>query len=130
MLVFVSGPLGAEDQWEHNVAEACRLGDMLSALGFAVFVPHAYVEWHRHSPADYETWMARDLAVLRHCRGLVRLPGESPGADREVEALRARYDKDKERLWHPGLAKAPIILARGWTAVDLGRELLANEYKP
>ena len=29
MLVLVSGPLGAEDQWEHNVAEACRLGDML-----------------------------------------------------------------------------------------------------
>ncbi len=111
MLVFVSGPLGAEDQWEHNVAEACRLGDMLSDLGFAVFVPHAYVEWHRHSPADYETWMARDLAVLRHCRGLVRLPGESPGADREAEAFGRR-------------GGTPLLLPEGWNRTDLLESLV------
>ena len=29
--------------------------------------------------------MALDLALLERCDGLVRLPGESPGADRELE---------------------------------------------
>lgn len=36
------------------------------------------------APRSYEEWLAYDLDVLAHCHGLVRLHGESPGADSEV----------------------------------------------
>jgi hypothetical protein len=32
----------------------------------------------------YETWMEISLSLLSACHALLRLPGESPGADREI----------------------------------------------
>lgn len=46
-------------------------------------------QWHKEEPHDYEYWMSRDMEMLEDATGLIRLPGVSPGADREVEyALR------------------------------------------
>ena len=36
-------------------------------------------------PEDYETWMKLDFIWVESCDALLRLPGESPGADREVK---------------------------------------------
>ena len=38
----------------------------------------------------YEQWMKLDLAWLDKCDALLRLPGESPGSDREVDAAKER----------------------------------------
>jgi hypothetical protein len=35
---------------------------------------------------DYEAWMAYDFEWLSTCAAVLRLPGDSPGADREVDA--------------------------------------------
>jgi hypothetical protein len=40
--------------------------------------------WHVVAPHDYSFWCIYDLAWLEVCDVLLRLPGESPGADREV----------------------------------------------
>lgn len=81
--VYVAGPYtGGDVAW--NVARAMDVADQLLSAGLAPFCPHLSHFLHLHHPHGYETWMALDMAWLAACDVLVRLPGDSPGADREV----------------------------------------------
>lgn len=82
-LVYVAGPYSSGDTVA-NVEAALDAGHALMDAGFAVVVPHLahYLEARRSRP--YEEWMALDFALLDRCGALLRLPGHSPGADREV----------------------------------------------
>lgn len=87
--VYVAGPYSADP--EACTSEALRVGSLLLDLGFAPFVPHLSHYWQTlHQQHDYETWMRLDLAWVEAADVLLRIPGESPGADREVEHARAR----------------------------------------
>ena len=68
-----------------NVRNAILAADRLADMGFAPFVPHLTHFWHLVSPRDYEFWLRLDLQFLPHCDAVFRLPGESNGADKEVE---------------------------------------------
>jgi hypothetical protein len=48
------------------------------------FLPQLSVLAEMIAPLPYDDWLAYDLEVIDHCAALVRLPGESPGADGEV----------------------------------------------
>ena len=53
-------------------------------------------------PFTYEEWMDYAFGLIDHCSALVRLPGESSGADREVayaEALGIPVHYAPEELW-------------------------------
>jgi hypothetical protein len=80
---YVAGPYTQGDT-ALNVRAALRAADELFALGVAPYVPHLTHFWHLVSPHAYEAWLALDLEWLEACDFLVRLPGFSPGADREV----------------------------------------------
>lgn len=67
-----------------NVRAAMDAAEGLLRGGFAPYLPHLDHFWHLVHPHDYETWLALDFAWLAACDVLVRLPGDSPGADREV----------------------------------------------
>jgi hypothetical protein len=67
-----------------NVKVAMDVGTKLIEAGFAVFIPHLFHFMHLYNPQEYERWLAMDFAVIRKCDGLLRIPGYSPGADREV----------------------------------------------
>ncbi len=82
--VYIAGPYTKGDV-VLNVRNAVLAADRVHALGFTPFVPHLTHLWHLISPHDYEFWLALDLEWLAVCDYLVRLPGESAGADREVE---------------------------------------------
>lgn len=116
--VFISGPLGAEADWPANVREACRLAEIVSELGFAVVVPHCFVEWHRHYPAEYERWIERDLRLVECSDLVLRLPGESPGADLECE-----YAIDMSWQERP-----PVVerLPEDWGDLDVARALFTH----
>lgn len=86
--VYVAGPYTQGDP-EQNTRAAIAAGDTLLAHGFAPYVPHMSHFWHQQHPHEYETWMQLDLAWLSVCEAVLRLPGDSPGADREVEFARA-----------------------------------------
>lgn len=86
--VYVAGPYSGGDVAQ-NVARAMDIADDLLRGGFAPFCPHLSHFLHLHHPHDYETWMALDMAWLAACDVLVRIPGESPGADREVAEAEA-----------------------------------------
>jgi Domain of unknown function (DUF4406) len=81
--IYVAGPYTKGDV-AVNVARAIEVGHRLMDLGFAPFVPHLSHFQHLQHPRPYEDWMALDLVWLRECDALLRIPGESAGADREV----------------------------------------------
>lgn len=54
--------------------------------GFTPIVPHLSTLWQTVQPHSWEWWLAYDLRILRGCSLLVRIPGESKGADVEVRA--------------------------------------------
>lgn len=86
--VYVSAPYSADP--EACTAEAIRVGTDLLDMGFAPFVPHLVHYWETlHASRPYECWMRLDLAWVEAADVVLRLPGESPGADREVEHARA-----------------------------------------
>lgn len=80
--VYVAGPL-TQGNREENVRTALDAASRLLDAGFAPYVPHLSHYWDAQTPRPYETWMALDFAWLEACDVFLRLPGHSPGADRE-----------------------------------------------
>ncbi len=84
--VYVAGPVSKGDM-AHNIHQAIDAADKLMAVGYTVFVPHLTFFWHLINGMrfEHEKWMAQDFAWLELCNALIRLPGESKGADMEVD---------------------------------------------
>ena len=87
MKVYVAGPMTGNTMVA-NVRRAIVAADALLEAGHAPFVPHLFYFWNQIREHSYEMWMDLDLRWLKACDAIVRLPGESPGADREVAAAR------------------------------------------
>jgi hypothetical protein len=88
MRVYVAGPY-SKGGGAHNVRLALEAGETLLRRGYAPYVPHLNHLWHLVFPHGYETWLWLDMEYLETCDALLRLPGESPGADREVERAKS-----------------------------------------
>lgn len=86
--VYIAGPYSKGDVAQ-NVRTAVIWAEHVKCLGFQVFVPHLCHLWHLISPHSYLFWMDHDLAWLKKCDILLRMPGDSEGADREVAAAKA-----------------------------------------
>jgi hypothetical protein len=81
--IYIAGPYTNGDV-AVNVRNAYEAANRLADLGFAPFVPHATHFWHMLFPRAYEFWLDLDSQFLPCCAGLLRLPGMSNGADKEV----------------------------------------------
>jgi len=83
-MVYVAGPYTIPDPVV-NTNKALRAGNYLLDTGLVIpYVPHLTMFWHLLHPHEYEVWLRYDIEVLKRCDALVRLPGESSGADGEV----------------------------------------------
>jgi hypothetical protein len=71
-----------------NVRQSLDAADAIAGAGYVVFAPLLTHFWHMVHPRPWEFWVEQDLAWLERCDAVVRLPGESKGADAEV--VRAR----------------------------------------
>lgn len=90
-MVYVAGPYTHPDPIE-NTHKTIAIADDLNATGLVTcIVPHLTLLWHMVSPHEEGYWYDYDLASLRRCDALLRLPGESSGADKEVRYARI-YD--------------------------------------
>lgn len=85
--VYVAGPYTNGDV-AINVRNAYEAASRLADLGFAPFVPHATHFWHVIFPRPYEFWLDLDAQFLPCCQAVLRLPGPSNGADKEVDLAR------------------------------------------
>ena len=68
-----------------NVKFQIDIADKLMDLGFSPFVPLYSHFQHMAHPRPYTDWVKNDLVWVGACDCLLRLGGESEGADREVE---------------------------------------------
>jgi len=82
--VYIASPYTKGDV-AVNVRESFIVADILVKLGFAPFSPLFSHFWHFLSPKPYETWTMLDKEWVLRCDCLLRLDGESSGADAEVE---------------------------------------------
>lgn len=82
--VYIAGPYTQGDPLL-NIRAAIQAGDVVLKSGHTPFIPHMNYTWHLLCPHEPSTWYQWDLEWLEMCDGLIRLPGESWGADREVE---------------------------------------------
>jgi hypothetical protein len=80
--VYVAGPF-TQGVVEVNVRKAVNAGDRLLSAGLVPYVPHLNWLWGFAHERTYEEWLALDMAWLGKCDAVLRLPGHSPGADRE-----------------------------------------------
>ena len=84
--VYVAGPISHGDPGA-NCQRAIKVGFVLMDLGYAPFVPHYsyFVDIEStQGKGRYEQWIAIDFSYISTCHALLRLPGPSGGADREV----------------------------------------------
>lgn len=90
--VFVAAPIGPLDEGRPaRLAAAIDAGRDLLLAGFAPFVPHVWAAIRNADDwIDYDQWITHGFAWLDVCHVVLRLPGESPGADREVARAHAR----------------------------------------
>jgi hypothetical protein len=84
--VYVAGPYTGDE--EANVARAIDAATVLLRSGLFPYVPHLAHFWEQQHAHHYEVWMNLDFAWVRRCDALLRLNGESKGADREVALAR------------------------------------------
>lgn len=102
-MVYLAGPITSAPM--ANTHAAVKVASELLDSGVVIpFVPHLSNLWDMIRPRPYESWMAYDFDVIEHCDGLVRIPGESAGADREVDhaeslGLPVFYDVDAVVAW-------------------------------
>lgn len=81
--IYVAGPYSQGDP-VLNTRKAIEAGERLIALGFVPFIPHVTLLWHLVSPHDIDFWYNYDNEWIKKCDALLRLPGDSKGADAEV----------------------------------------------
>ena len=83
-LVYLAGPFSQPDPL-HNTHRAIEAAECLLSEGLCTpFVPHLTALWHIVKPHPIDFWYEYDLVLLERCDAVLRLPGESIGADREV----------------------------------------------
>jgi hypothetical protein len=82
--VYIAGPYTKGDV-AVNVRNAILAAETLAEIGFAPFIPHLTHFWHMLFSRPYGVWLDLDNQFLPACDALLRIPGESNGADKEVE---------------------------------------------
>jgi hypothetical protein len=83
-VVYIASPYTKGDV-AVNVRESILIADKLAKLGYLPFWPLSSHFWHLLVPHEYKFWTEMDLEWLYHVDYLLRLPGESSGADAEVK---------------------------------------------
>lgn len=90
VLVYVASPYTRGDK-EMNLIRHKLAGNELISAGYVPILPLLYHYQDKLFPQPYETWLQIDLEILRRCDCVLRLEGDSDGADAEVEFAKGMY---------------------------------------
>ena len=83
MIVYIAAPYTLGDVGK-NLNRVFEVADQIASLGHTPYIPHLNHLWHIVSPKTQQFWLNYDLKFLDFCDALLRLDGESEGADEEV----------------------------------------------
>jgi len=94
--IYIAGPYSNGDV-ARNVRRAIYNANLLRQLpnpddNFVLvpYIPHLSHFWHLLHPQEYNFWMDLGMDWLERCDCVLRLQGDSPGADKEVGLAKAR----------------------------------------
>lgn len=82
--VYIASPYTKGDV-AINVKRQLDCADELMTLGYVPFAPLYSHFQHMAHPRPYTDWIEIDLIWVKQCNCVLRLDGESSGADGEVE---------------------------------------------
>lgn len=82
--VYIASPYTKGDV-AVNVKMQLDCAHELMDMGYAPFAPLYSHFQHMAHPRPYEDWIKLDLEWIKACHCILRLPGESSGADGEVK---------------------------------------------
>lgn len=82
--IYVAGPYSKGDV-AVNVKTAMDVANQLIEMGYAPYCPHLTHFLHINNHQPYEKWLELDNQFIPCCDAVLRIPGESSGADKEVE---------------------------------------------
>jgi hypothetical protein len=88
--VYIASPYTKGDV-AVNVKRQLDCANILIDTGFAPFVPLYFHFQHLVHPRPYDDWLRLDLEWILSCDCLLRLDGESDGADNEVKFAIRHY---------------------------------------
>jgi hypothetical protein len=83
VVVYVASKYSIGDK-EENTKASMKVGDQLIKLGYVPFLPLLSHYQHLLYPQSYDMWLNLGLEMVRRCNVVLRLEGESRGADIEV----------------------------------------------
>jgi len=82
--IYIAAPYTIPDPIE-NTHKACKIADELVKKGYVPVIPHLSFVWHLISPKETQFWYDYTMDLMKLCDAVLRVEGESMGADREVE---------------------------------------------
>lgn len=83
-VIYISGPLTSSGDPLANMMRAIEVGRQLVVAGFSIIVPHYTFLCDPEAIIPHAIWMEVDIPLVKKCDAVLRLPGESRGADEEV----------------------------------------------
>lgn len=101
MKLYIAGPITIGRKLD-NLRNAIEAAEQAVRRGWEPYVPHLNMVWELFFEHPHAWWMDLDRPWLRVCDAILRLPGESRGADEEV---RLAIEAGKPIFW--GLAELP-----------------------
>ncbi len=86
--IYIAGPYTKGDV-AINVKKAMDAANDIIEMGHYPFCPHLTHFLHMNNDQHYEKWLEIDAAFVRNCDAVLRIEGESNGADEEVKLARS-----------------------------------------
>ncbi len=111
-VIYIASPYTKGDA-AVNVRVQIDAADILLDMGGAPIAPLLSHFWHLVHPRSYESWFIMDKAFIEKSDALLRIPGPSSGADREV-------------IWAEEMGK-PVLHDLMAAGLFLQDTLMANE---
>ena len=87
IVVYVASPYTVGNQSE-NVRRSIDMGEELTKHHFTPILPLLSHFWGLVHPHEWDFWMTHDLELVKRSDCVLRLKGESKGADLEVKSAR------------------------------------------
>jgi hypothetical protein len=83
--VYIAGPYTG-GKWGTNIRNAVEEAEHVAKAGHVPFIPHTMTAlWSVLYEKSGDEWLDQDFSWIETCDALIRIPGDSPGAEEEVE---------------------------------------------
>ncbi len=84
-LIYLAGPIDGGGTRAANLALALEYSEYILEIGGIPYSPQLNgIFWNAFSPKPRDVWLQMDFDMILHCDALVQMPGESEGADKEL----------------------------------------------